>query len=171
MAKLPVTNARLSTSITIRAIKGDLAIAAGGDAAAIQALAAKAKVVGAVISLTEENPRATTPRYELDAAQAGAMVERTPGLADNTLTLNRVVLYGADMLEAFGFTDAQSIIDQNLPFIIVKEERTPEGSNVPFKTTIYEGCWFHNLPKSYDITGDLRVMQTCEVGYVKKIIS
>lgn len=171
MAKIPVTTARLSTSITIRAIKGDLSTASSGDAAAIAALAQKAQVIGAVISFSEENPRGTTPRYELDAAKAGEMVERTPGLADNTLTLNRVVLYEADMLEAFGFTDAQSIIDQNLPFIIVKEERSPDGSNVSTKTTIYEGCWFHNLPKVYDITGDLRVMQNVEVGYTKKVIS
>lgn len=171
MAKLAVTTARLSTSVTIRAIQGDLATAASGDAAAIAALAQKAAVIGAVISFSEENPRTTTPRYELDAAQAGEMVERTPGLADNTLTLNRVVLYEADMLEAFGFTDAQSIIDQNIPFIIVKEETAPAGSNVSTRTTIYEGCWFHNLPKTYDITGDLRVMQNVEVGYTKKVFA
>lgn len=171
MANLAFTEARLSTSITIRAIKGDIATAASGDAAAIQALAAKAQVIGGVISFSEENPRGTTPRYELDAAKAGEMVERTPGLADSTLTLNRVVLYAADMLEAFGFTDAQSIIDQNIPFIIVKEERAPDGSNISTRTTIYEGCWFHNLPKTYDITGDLRVMQNVEVGYTKKIVS
>lgn len=161
MANLAQTNARLSSSISIYAIKGTLDPANPTNANS-------AVLVGAVLSLSEANPRTTTPRYELDANKAGEMVERTPGLADNTLTLNRVVLYASDMLEAFGFSDAQSIIDQNVPFIIVKEERAPAGSSVQTRTTIYEGCWFHDLPKSYDITGDLRVMQNVEVGYTKK---
>jgi hypothetical protein len=161
MANLAQTQARLSTSISIFAIKGQLDPNNPTNANS-------AVLVGGVLSLTEENPRGTTPRYELDANKVGEMVERTPGLADNTLTLNRVVLYETDMLEAFGFTSAQSIIDQNIPFIIVKEERAPAGSTVQTRTTIYEGCWFHNLPKTFDITGDLRVMQNVEVGYTKK---
>lgn len=161
MANLAKTNARLSTSISIYAIQGQLD---PNNPTNVNS----AVLVGAVLSLTEANPRGTTPRYELDANKAGEMVERTPGLADNTLTLNRVVLYENDMLEAFGFTDAQSIIDQNVPFIIVKEERAPAGSNIQTRTTTYEGCWFHDLPKSYDITGDLRVIQNVEVGYTKK---
>ncbi len=171
MAKLPNTAARLSTSITIRAIRGSLETASSGDAQAILELAQTAPVIGAVYSFTEANPRTTTPRYELDADRAGEMVERTPALADNTLTLNRVALYESDILTAFGFAEGVSILDQNIPFLIVKEERAPEGSNVPTRTTIYEGCWFHDLPKSYDITGDLRVMQNVEVGYVRKTIS
>jgi hypothetical protein len=170
MARLPKTKARLSTSITIRAVRGDLETAASGDAQAILDLATRAVVIGAVLSFAEENPRGTTPRYELDADRAGEMVERTPGLADNTLTLNRVVLYESDILAAFGFTEGVSILDQDIPFLIVKEERAPEGSNVPTRTTIYEGCWFHNLPKNSDITGDLRVIQNVEVGYTRKTI-
>ena len=168
MAELAKTIAQLSTSVTIRALRGELDFASLGDVAALQALAESSIPVGAVIEFTEDNPRTTTPRYEMDANKAGAMVERTPALEDHTLTLNRVVLYESDMLEAFGFKDAQSIIDQNIPFVVVKEERAPTGSNVETKTTIYEGCWFHNLPKAYSITGDLRVMQNVEVGFVKK---
>ncbi len=161
MAQLAQTNARLSTSISIYAINGTLDPNNPTNPNS-------AVLVGAVLSLSETNPRGTTPRYELDANKAGEMVERTPGLADNMLTLNRVVLYASDMLEAFGFSDAQSIIDQNVPFIIVKEERAPASSGVQTRTTVYEGCWFHDLPKNYDITGDLRVIQNVEVGYTKK---
>lgn len=161
MANLAKTTARLSTSIRIYAYKGELPPNTTAEN--------KQKfLIGAVLSMTEANPRTTTPRYELDSKNAGEMVERTPGLADNTLTLNRVVLYDKDILEAFGFDTAQSIIDQNVPFTIEKEEKAPEGSGIQTRTTTYQGCWFHDLPKSYAIDGDLRVMQQVEVGYTSK---
>jgi len=169
MADLAKTSARLSTSITIRAIKEDLNIDVLGDADAIRALAEKSVIIGGVVSMSEENTRDTNPRYELDADKVGQMVERTPGLEDLTLTLNRVVLYATDMLEAFGFNDAQSLIDQNVPFVIVKEERAPAGSGVTTRTTMWTGCWFHNMPKNYDMSGDLRVMQNVNIGATRKV--
>lgn len=171
MAKLAKTDARLSTSITIRAIKGDLNTDALGDADAIRALSESSVKIGAITSFTEASPRTTTPRYELDADLAGDIVERTPQLVDRTLRLNRVVLYEKDILQAFGFTDVFDIIDQNIPFTIVKVERAPDGSGLATTTTVYEGCWFHDLPKNFDLTGDLRVVQDVEVGYTRKRVA
>ena len=168
MAELADTIAQLSTSVTLWALKGGLDPADFDDVSSQLDLAKSFVPIGAVIEFSEDNPRPTTPRYEIDASKAGEMVERTPGLEDHTMTLQRVVLYEADMLEAFGFEDAQSIIDQNIPFIMIKVERSPANSTIPTRTTTYEGCWFHNLPKSYSITGDLRVMQNVEVGFTKK---
>jgi len=169
MADLAKTSGRLSTSITIRAIKEELSFDSLNDTDAIRALAEKSVIIGAAISFSEDNTRPTTPRYELDADKAGQMVERTPGLEDFSLTLNRVVLYRNDMMEAFGFDDAQSLIDQNVPFVVVKEERAPEGSGIATRTTMWTGCWFHNMPKSYDMTGDLRVMQNVDIGATRKV--
>ena len=153
MADLAKTSGRLSTSITIKAIGADN----------------KSYTIGAAVSFTEENTRPTTPRYELDGDKAGQIIERTPGLEDITLTLNRVVLYASDMLEAFGFDDAQSLIDQNVPFIVQKVESVPKDSGLSSRTTQWEGCWFHNMPKTYEMSGDLRVMQTVTIGATRKV--
>lgn len=169
MADLAHTEGRLSTSITIRAIPVNLDSDTVNTEAGLRALAAKATIIGAAISFSEDNVRPTTPRYELDGAKAGQMVERTPGLEDITLTLNRVVLYKKDMLEAFGFSDAQSLIDQNIPFVVVKEEIAPKNSGLEPVTTMWTGCWFHNMPKTYDMTGDLRVMQAVDIGATRKV--
>ena len=168
MANLPKTNARLSTSVTIRAMKGEVNVDSLSDTDAIRALSESSVKVGAVMSFAERNPRDTKPRYELDADLAGDIVERIPGLVDRELTINRAVLYSSDILQAFGFTDAQDIIDQYVPFVVVKVERAPAGAAVQTKTTVYEGCWFHDLPKTYDLSGDLKIMQDVTIGYTRK---
>lgn len=170
MAKIAKVSARQSTSVTIRAIKGELNVDSLGSADAIRALAESSIKVGAIKTFSEKTPRSTTPRYELDADVAGDIVERIPGLVDRTLNVNRAVLYSSDILQAFGFTDAIDIIDQNVPFVVVKVERGPENSGVQTKTTMYTGCWFHDLPKSYDMSGDLLIMQDLEIGYTRKFV-
>ncbi len=169
MAELAKTSARLSPSITLRALKEDLTIDVLNDVNALRALAEKSVIIGGIVSMSEDNTRTSNPRYELDADQAGKMKERTPALEDFSLTLNRAVLYKSDMLEALGFDDAQSLIDQNTPFIVVKEERTPTGSGIPTRTTMWTGCWMHNNPKTYDLGGDLRIMQNVEIGATNKV--
>ena len=62
MAKLAKTQARLSTSVTIRAIKGDVNVDALTDVDAIRALATSSVKIGAIQSFTERNPRTTEPR-------------------------------------------------------------------------------------------------------------
>jgi len=171
MAKLAKTKARLATSVTIRAVKGPIDTSSLSDEDAIRALSESSVKIGAVQTFSEATPRGTDPRYELDADITGDIVERIPRLVDRTLRINRAVLYTADMLEAFGFTDIDDIVDQNVPFVVFKVERAPEGSGIVTKTTVYEGCWFHDLPKTYDIGGDLKVMQDVEIGYVRKHVA
>ena len=172
MARLSKTRIRLATSVTIRAIRGEVNIDSLGDADAIRALAESSVKVGAIESFSEATPRGTDPRYELDAEIAGDIVERVPQLVDRTLTINRGILYQrGDILEAFGFTDITDIADQNVPFVIMKVEKAPAGVNVPDRTTLYEGCWFHDLPKTYDIGGNLKVMQDVTIGYTRKRIA
>lgn len=168
MADLEITKARTAKSVTIRTIKGNINIDSLSDAAALEALSRSAVKVGAIVEFSESTPRTTTPRYELDADLAGDIVERIPGLVDRTLTIQRAVLYTSDMLQAMGYDSAVDIIEQNVPFVIVKVERSPAGSGVATKTTVYTGCWFHDLPKSYSYQGDVRVVQNVEVGYTRK---
>lgn len=172
MAKLGKTRARLATSVTIRAIRGEVNVDALGDADAIRALSESSTKIGAIESFSEASPRPTEPRYALDAEVAGDIQERIPQLVERTLTINRAILYEkGDILEAFGFTDIIDIADQNVPFVIMKVEKAPEGVSVPDRTTLYEGCWFHDLPKTYDIGGNLKVMQDVTIGYTKKRVA
>lgn len=167
MARLSKTRAQLATSVSIRAFVSDLEPGAVLSAEEVRALAS-GETIGAIESFSEATPRSTEPRYELDADTAGDLVERIPQLVDRSLTVNRAVLYTSDMLAAFGFSDIEDIADQNLPFVVVKVERAPEGSPAPTRTTVYTGCWFHDLPKSYDIGGNLKVMQDVTIGYTRK---
>jgi hypothetical protein len=75
------------------------------------------------------------------------------------------------MLQAFGFTNIIDIADQGVPFVIVKEEQAPANSGVQTVTTMYVGCWFHDLPKTYDMGGNLMVMQDVPIGYTKKLVA
>ena len=168
MAKIPNTGARIATTVTIRAIVGDVNVDTLNDAAALAALSTSSVKIGAIKSFSESTPRNTVPRYELDADNPGEIVERIPQLVDRTLTINRAVLFTGDMLAAFGFSDINDIIDQNVPFVIIKVEKAPTQSAIPDKTTVYQGCWFHDLPKEYSLEGDLLVMQNVTIGYTRK---
>jgi len=71
----------------------------------------------------------------------------------------------------FGTTDFVDIIDQNKPFTIVKVEKAPTGSNVANKATVYTGCWFHDNPKEYNITRELKMIQEATIGYTKRFVA
>src|ERR1700675_4385607 len=102
MAQLGQVAVRQATSVTIRAIQGNIDVSSLTSADAIRALSQSSVRIASVISFTEASPRNTIPRYELDADTAGDIVERVPQLVDRTLTINRAVLYTSDMLQAFG---------------------------------------------------------------------
>ena len=169
MSLIPHTSAQLTTSITLYALPVSVNVATVTSASAIAALQGQAQKIGAVESFTETITRRSTPRYEIDADQAGEIVERIPELVERTLRLTRVVLYSSDILQAVGFTDAYDLIQQNVPFALMKVEHAPDGSNIPNKTTIYLGCYFHETPKVYNMAADLKVLQDVEVGVARII--
>jgi hypothetical protein len=168
MAKLAKTTARTSLSAQFAVFPDDLNITDNFDIAAINA--AK-KVIGAIERFTEANPRATTPRYELDYTNGGEIQERIPGLVDRTLTIERAVLYTSDMLNIFGTARLDDIIENYKPFSIMKTEIAPEGNLEPTRVTIYTGCWFHDNPKEYNLTGNLKIIQSVNIGYTKRFVS
>jgi len=165
MSLIPQTQARLTTSITLYALPGNVAVNTATSASALAAIQGQGVKIGAVESFTETQTRRSAPRYEIDADEAGNMVERIPELVDRTIRLSRVVLYqSGDILQAFGFTDAYDIIQQNVSFSMTKVERYPDNLNLPTVTTIYTGLWFHEIPKTFTMTGDLKVLQDVEIG-------
>lgn len=163
-AKLPKTQARLSTSAKFFVTLSDVSNTTNIDLSSLTAL-------GAVERFTEANPRATNERYEINSDNPGEIVERIPELVKRSLTIQKAVLYTQDLLNMFGSTDFNDIMDNYKPFTIVKVEVAPEGSNVQSKATIYTGCWFHENPKSYDITSSLKMMQEATIGYTNRFVA
>jgi hypothetical protein len=173
---LPLTNARLATSIKIYAIKDDLDLS--GDLSSIASSIAsgkygKAVPIAAITRLEEVNNRPATPRYEIDADSAGEIVERIPQLVDRTLRVERIVLYSSDAIKAIADVDAD-LINQTKPFTIAKVEynvsKDANGNVVkkPQAVTLYLGCWFTSNPKSYSVSGNIHIIQNVDIGYAKR---
>jgi hypothetical protein len=170
MPRIPFTKRRLSTSFTLRVIKGSIDVASLSSPDQLRALASSAVKIGSVLRFTEGNPRTTSPQYEFDADLPGEIDERTPHLVDRTISIRRAVLYKSDMLEALGFSGVGDLVDQTVPFVLVKVEKAPPESGVADKTTLYLGCYMHDNPKTYELTGDLVVMQDVDIGYSRRVV-
>jgi len=127
--------------------------------------------LGSVERFEESNTRATTERYELNSDNPGEILERIPELTKRSLTLQKVVLYTQDMMELFGTTNFDDIIDNYKAFSIQKLESIPEGSTALARTTYYTGCWFHDNPKSYDISRELKMVQSVTIGFTRRFVS
>lgn len=170
--KLPKTTARLSTSITIRLIPEDkLGASVLTDPAALTSLALQTKPIGAIESFTEANDRDARPRFEMNADAPGVVKEVYPNLVSmRTLTARRGVLYESDALEAFSI-DNGDIVQQSVPFAVVKVEVSPAGSGVADRITIYKGCWFTKNPKSYTLGADLRILQDMVIAYAEREVT
>jgi len=176
MADLPLTNARLATSIKIYSIKDDLDLTQNLSSIAGNIASGKygsATPIGAITKLEEVNSRTAPARYEVDADSAGEIVERIPQLVDRTLRIERIVLYSGDAIKAIANVDAD-LINQTKPFTIAKVEynvtKDANGNVVktPQAVTLYLGCWFTTNPKSYSVTGNIHIIQTVDVGYAKR---
>ena len=148
--KLPQTNARLSISayFEVEIVDDD-----GSITGAVK--------LGSIESFRESNPRTTEPRYQFDDDDPGDIIERIPTLVDRRLTIDKAILYTEDLLQAFGSADLIDIIDMKKPFNIIKHEKYPENLGGPSeKITKYVGCWFHDNPKTYNLTGALKIVQS-----------
>ncbi len=167
MAQLPKTKARLSTSAKFFVSPDDIAETSTLNIASL----ANLKAIGSVERFAEANPRATDPRREINYDDPGEILERIPQLVERTLTIVKAVLYTQDLLNMFGTSDFVDIVDQNKPFTIVKVETAPADSGVPNKATVYTGCWFHDNPKEYNITRELKMIQEATIGYTKRFVA
>jgi hypothetical protein len=121
------------------------------------------KELGAVQRLEINSTREVGVWRELDYMTAGKPVESFPGLTSYDLTLERVVLYESNMLEAFNVSDFD-IMRQNKPLTLqIEMPGTPEtGANA--KTWYVYGVWFKGNPMKFDITttDDLRIIQSVD---------
>ena len=164
MSRIPKTKGKLSLSA-----KFFVSLDSGASTADIPAGVPNGKFtwIGSMERFEEANPRSTTPRYQLDYDDPGEIIERLPGLVDRTLTITKTVLYNEDLMSVFGTSDLNDIIGQDSPFAIAKVDKDPDGN---LKTTLFTGCWLHANPKAYNMSTELKMVQTAEIGYARRYV-
>jgi len=159
----PHTRTRIKGIVTLRVLQG------GADLADRESPAPSTNkdnyiVVGASTKITITEKRdGNTERYELKGDYTALEpAETVPGKVSFEVSIDRVDLYDANLLEAFGYTDSGSnIVNQLRPMTIFIEQPVPDdgnGNNLTIngkefknRTLILPGCWFNGYATEYNI--------------------
>ena len=149
--------------------------------------------IGSYETMSEAEGRDATAQYELDYDYPGEIADVIPGKPDRTLTIGKVILYSGtgtgDILEAIGMKGVGSsgwtIMEQVEPITLVRFEAVPrksDGSIMQVKLitggtadakeilTYWEDCWLTANPKAFEISGDLKVLQSCTFRVGRKFV-
>ena len=160
-SKLPSTKARVSSSLSIM-VKNPT----NGQWMRI----------GAVQKLSRGVSKRTQRRREFDSDIPGVTVELIPNPTDTiTLTIERAILYKANMLEAFGFDKVEDLVENNIPVTIREYAKVPTGipatnaglAGVKDKIYEYQDCYFTSNPIEYNLTRDILMIQTCTLDVTR----
>ena len=165
MAKLPVTKARSSLSIKLYFVPSIPTNILTFTPSQIKSF--KPQTISGVEKFTEHESRHSTPRYEVDADIAGNVVGRVRTITEKKITIDRTVMYANDINSVLDV--GIELIDQNVPFAILKVETAPEGTGIPNKVTMFLGCYIHSIPKNFELGRDLKVVQSIDIGYKEKV--
>jgi len=158
MALIPITKARLATSITIRASTPLEPVVTTYDATGAvgrNVPVSFGKVIGTVKALEREQTRTVTRFYTL-GEHAFEPFRVVPGSITTTLVLRKVVLYEEDALEALGYKHGNLFYQQS-PFTLLEEQYYPTkqaAQSVITRTVAYYDCWFTSNPVRYDVMAD-----------------
>ena len=116
--------------------------------------------IGAAQQLTIEQTRESHYRREFDNNLNGKPAETYPGLSSYKITLDRVDLYDASLIEAFG-VNGVNIADQYKPLVLMVEQPAPvddngaplaiDGRELKIRSYMIPGCWFNGLPLEFNI--------------------
>lgn len=170
MAALPKTKARLATSIKLFYIKtGALVASTLSNPKVLDQL--QWKLIDGVEKFHETEDRVTEPRYETDGKKTGDVMGRIIKTVEKKISIDRTVMYKDDVLDFFDFANTDStneLVNQTSGFVIAKVEKAPSGSGIQFKTTLYMDCYVHNIPKTYELGRDMKVVQAINLGYIDK---
>lgn len=167
MPRLPITQARSALSIKLFLIKSsyltpDILKVAPGRISEFAPIP-----IDGVEKFMEHETRETDPRYENDADISGNIVGRVRKITTKIITIDRTVMYANDVGDLFDV--GGELINENIPFAILKIETAPPSLNIPNKVTMFMNCFIHSLPKSFELGRDLKVIQTISLGYTDKI--
>lgn len=122
--------------------------------------------IGLIQSWAPTATRQITPVYELNKETSGDPVDNVPGNVQNlTMQVTRYDIYGALMETAFGTRDLTWLGNQNVPFRVVERWEDPDEKVRRYE---YSGCWFNQLGRTVQSTGDRLVQVQATLTYLKK---
>lgn len=148
MAGVPTTSANTRTSHGLSIIANGLAI-------------------GHIQSWRPSQQRTVTPIYELNAQTSGDPIDNVPGNVQGlTMQVTRYDIYTQLMETAFGTADLTWLGNQMEPFHVIEKWVEPQGR---IRCYQYSGCWFTNLGRGIESTGDRLVQVSADLIYLRKI--
>lgn len=123
--------------------------------------------IGVIQNWSVSQNRGVAHVYEINAATSGEPIEAVPGnVGGLTIGVNRYDLYTRRMEQAFGTNDFEMLGDQNNPFEIRETWRFPNNA---VEARAYIGCWFSQIGRNYQATGDRIVNVNGSVTYTRKV--
>jgi hypothetical protein len=125
--------------------------------------------LGAVKSMERTITRDMVRRRELDSDPPGVTVEIIPGpVSTFTLTLERAMLYKANLLEAFGINGVEDLVSQSIPFEIHEIRNNLDGTT---QTVVYKGCYLKENPQSVDLDREWVIFQRGVVEVATAVVT
>lgn len=183
LPKLPKTDVKLSTSSSFFILRED-ALSTNSILGFLNEIFTQPNLnniitkmipVFAVTSFIENQSRTTVDRWETDSDTPGQSLEIFQSPVSRRLTVKRMVLYASDFIQVAGFQNELtskgiqdgSILAQQKPFIFIQSERAPEGSGIASTITMYRGCLFAKISRTYNVSAgtDLAVMEDADIHY------
>lgn len=174
---LPSTNARLATASSFYILRED-AVSPAAIFGTINPseLVSRMVQVYAITNFSEIQSRTTTSRWETDSDIPGQALEVLQSPTDRMLSIKRMVLYTSDFIDVAnyaselsngGVSDGSILAQQQKPFIFFRLDKSPSSSGVGAVVTLYRGCIFTSIGRSYslDRPTDLSVSEDVEIKY------
>jgi len=173
---VPHTRTRLKGYVTIKTHRGGKMIQSASDLENLDLV-----TVGGAQQLTIREERETNDlRRAFGAPFTDILAETYPGLPRFTVTLHRVDLYDANLMEAFKVRDTSvNIVQQYKPLVLSITQPVPEddaGNPIQYvneekatvaakrRTIIIPGCWFNGFSIEWNLAeADQKFIQEVEM--------
>ena len=125
--------------------------------------------IGAIKSMERRVTRDMTRRRELDSDPPGVTVEIIPGAVTTfELSIERAMMYKANLLEAFGIGGVEDLVLQNIPFEIHETRNNLDGTS---QTIVYKGCYFKENPLSIDVDREWIIFQRATIEVATAVVT
>ena len=125
--------------------------------------------LGAIKSMERRLTRDMTRRRELDSDPPGVTVEIIPGAVTTfELSIERAMLYKANLLEAFGINGIEDLVQQSIPFEVHEVRNNLDGTS---QTVIYKGCYFKDNPQSIDLDREWIIFQRGVIEVASAVVT
>ena len=140
------------------------------------------QTIGAINQWNPKMTRAVTELYELAdgttsgySPGVGVPMEKVPGnISGMTIDVRRYDVYTMQMEQAFGTADLTMLSAQDTAFDAIETWKFPAqlgefgGSPGPGYFNRYRGCWFSDLGRTIESTGDRIINVNATLQYTRK---